>query len=86
MMMRREYSCHLACIHTCNAVHTPHAAIHAGTHNAIPTRRPTAALMGCSATKNPKKRATAVFRSPLASPMSEVKWAVSALPIYRRSV
>jgi hypothetical protein len=49
----------------------------------MPYLRPSAAPTGCSVTKKAKKRATAVFRSEDESPMSRVKWADSALPIYR---
>jgi len=53
-----------------------------GTHKAMPYRRPKAAPTGWRVTKKAKKTATAVLRSSLFRPISEVKWAVSALPIY----
>lgn len=82
MMMRKVYSCHLCRTQACSAVETPHSTIQLGTHITIPYLLPKAAPSGCSETKKAKKRATAVFTSLLSSPMSAVKWADSALPIY----
>jgi hypothetical protein len=62
----------------------PHSSMQLGTQRTMPYFLPKAAPAGCSATKKAKKRATAVLRSDLRSPMSLVKCADSALPIYRR--
>jgi hypothetical protein len=50
----------------------------------MPYLLPSAAPRGCRVTKKAKKRATAVFMAPLSSPISAVKCADSAFPIYRR--
>lgn len=80
--MRRVYSCHLCWTHACSAVAIPQRIIHVGTHATMPYLLPRAAPTGCSDTKKAKKRATAVLRSPLSRPMSVVKCADSAFPIY----
>jgi hypothetical protein len=79
--MRKVYSCHRYRIHACSAVQTPHSSMQLGTHGTMPYLLPRAAPTGCSVTKKAKKRATAVLRSPLSSPMSVVKCADSAFPI-----
>jgi hypothetical protein len=48
----------------------------------MPYFLPSAAPTGCRVTKKAKKSATAVFMSPLSSPISVVKCADSAFPIY----
>jgi len=82
MRMRSVYSCHLCLTHACNAVQTPQRSIQLGTQSTIPYLLPKAAPSGCSATKNAKNSATAVFNAPLSSPISAVKCADSAFPIY----
>jgi hypothetical protein len=84
MMMRSVNSCQRFRTQACSAVETPQKNMHVGTHVTMPYRRPRAAPAGCSATKKAKKRATAVLRSLFLSPMSVVKCADSAFPIYVR--
>jgi hypothetical protein len=81
MTILRVNSCHRCFTQTCSIVLSPHSSMHVGTQATMPYLRPSAAPAGCKATKKAKKRATAVLRSPLLSPMSVVKCADSALPI-----
>src|SRR5690242_15291617 len=83
MTILRVYSCHRSLTHTCSMVLSPHSSMHVGTQATMPYLRPSAAPAGWRATKKAKKSATAVFRSPFLSPISDVKCADSALPICR---
>lgn len=57
----------------CKTVLKPHRLMQVGTQYAMPNFRPKAAPTGCRATKNAKKKASAVLRSPGESPASRVK-------------
>jgi hypothetical protein len=82
IMIRNVYSCHLCFTKMCNVVERPHKNMQLGTQATMPYLRPRAAPTGCSATKKAKKRAMAVLTSLFLSPMSAVKCADSAFPIY----
>jgi len=66
-------------------VNMPHPIMTLPTHRLTPTRFPSAAPRGCSATKAMKNAATASLRSEGASPAYFVNPAVSALPRLLRS-
>jgi hypothetical protein len=73
MRIRNKISCQRLRTQMCNRVQTPQRLMQAGTQRVMPYLRPRAAPTGCRATKNAKKNASDVLRSPGESPVSRVK-------------